>query len=198
MKQTWSWAALALILGSCAPGVSGPLTSDTLFEPSPVQAQAICPSVRASENGLTWRGAAGIKGQVPPYLLRCPDFTLSDDAQVLSIQAGSLDAALHLFADDAYALTYLADQRLRFPEAGLISADPWTNLDDVTQERELGVSVRVTAAGGQSGLLLSRGKVTPLRYDPQQPVTLEILNNPALNWRKYQIEAARGLVRAYR
>jgi len=194
------WIGVALMLSGCAPSISTPLTTSEAFAPTETERATICASVKITENGLRWTvpGQSVPEDRVPPYTLRCPKFAISETEKALTLQAPTLDAALNLFTDEAYFLVYDADQRVRFPAPGVISADPWTDLDPVLQEQHLGVSVKVTAEGGSPQLLLNRGQITPLNYDPKKPLLIELNGNTALIWRKVQIEAARGLVQAFR
>jgi hypothetical protein len=201
LLRTALLSVLGLGLAACAPATRAVAQTGTqslaqkpLFMPGGQELGMICThSGRIARDGsLLWDDSSRQHSQPAPYLVACNDFTLQNDGSTLKVQDDTLAKALTHFDPGARFLQYADALAVRFPESGLVAADP------------VGLSVplaavKVTASqpGTAETALLSGGKVTAFRYDPAQPLTLR-LNVPGrtFDWSEVTVQANKGLITA--
>lgn len=207
-----------LALTACAPTATtrAAVSTDTVFLPGgPLLAQICAGRGRVAEGGsLIWdapdspdstvQPASAVQqtstvqeSRQAPYLVSCRNFTLKNDGATLSVQDDTLASALTHFDPDASFLVYYADLSLRFPEPGLVGADPADTVPEVLLGTLRRVRVTATQAGTPEKVLLAGGQMTAVRYDPARPLTLRLqaAGIPA-PWPEVTIEASKGLITA--
>ena len=195
-------AALLLTLGlaACAPATTRASTSaDALFMPGGQQLALICASRgRVTRGGaLVWDDGLFRASRPTPYLLSCRDYTLRNDGATLSVQDDTLQKALTHFDPDARFLAYAPGLSVRFPQPGLIDADPPGTLSDGLQGIRRGTSVTVSQPGTPDAQLLGGETAAAMRYDPARPVTLYLKGaGGPVTWPEVRIEANKGLITA--
>jgi hypothetical protein len=193
LLRTALLSVLGLGLAACAPATRAG-AQKPLFMPGGQELGAICThSGRVARDGsLLWDDSSRKHSQPAPYLVACNDFTLQNDGTTLKVQDDTLAKALTHFDPGARFLQYADALAVRFPERGLVTADP------VGPSVAL-AAVKVTASqpGTAETALLSGGKVTAFRYDPAQPLTLR-LNVPGntFDWSEVTVQANKGLITA--
>lgn len=168
--------SLPLLLASCAPSsvpVGEPVTL------SADQTQSICAANPRVGNGgtLEWGAEEDATGLSAPYSLTCPDVSFTHDGQTVTVQAASLPQALARFKEDAFLLSYYADQRIRLSEDGTLTADPLSEVAEALQDEVRGVTVTMTAQGGTPQPLFVGGQVTPRKMDGRTPVRLQFTSS---------------------
>ena len=202
LRLTLGLATLGLaILGlvACAPATARASSSaDALFMPGGQQLALICASRgRVSRGGaLVWDDGLIRTIRPAPYLLSCRDYTLQNDGATLSVQDDTLQKALTHFDPDARFLAYAPGLSVRFPQPGLIGADPPGIVSDGLQGVRRGASVTVSQSGTSGAQLLGGETAAAVRYDPARPVTLYLRSPGPLAWPEVRIEANKGLITA--
>lgn len=200
-----------LSLCACAPTATrASVSTDTAFVPGGQLLAQICAGQgRVAEGGsLIWNVAETPnssespdstvqESRQAPYLVSCRGFTLKNDGATLSVQDDTLAGALTHFDPDASFLVYYADLSLRFPEPGLVDADPTDTVPEVLLGTLRRVRVTATQAGAPEKVLLQNGQLTAVRYDPSQPLTLRLqAAGSPIEWPELTIVASRGLITA--
>ncbi|MDV6375049.1 hypothetical protein [Deinococcus arenicola] len=189
--------ALGIGLVACAPAQTRqPLSTDALFAPVGEEAAAICAGQpRITENAvLVWNNGPQEIPQGAPYLLSCPDFAIKNDGSTLLVQGRTLQEALTHFDPGAYFLSYYADLFLRFPEDGLVSADALDSVPEVLMDNVRRVRVTASQAGKDEMTLIRSAHVTPVRYNPAQPLKLMLRGDGPTPWPEVTVEASKGLI----
>jgi len=191
---------VGLGLAACAPTQTReqPL-SEVAFAPMGPELAAICAGQpRVAQGGvLIWNDGGPVEAvRQAPYRLACPEFTLDNDGATLMVQDTTLEKALTHFDREAYFLTYYADLGLHFPEDGLVSADPTAGVSEVLMDDVRKINVTAVQPGKAEMTLLKGAQVTPVRYDPAQPLKLLLRGDPAIPWPEVTLEASRGLITA--
>lgn len=193
--------ALLLTMGigltACAPTQTRvELPNDAPFTPAGQEAAAICAHApRVGQGGvLIWNDGPESTSQGAPYLLSCPEFTLTNDGATLTVQDRTLEKALTHFDPAAYFVSYSADLLLRFPEDGLVSADPIESVPEALIDDVRRITVTASQTGQADMTLLKGGQVTPVRYDPAQPLKMIVRSDGPNPWPEVTIEADKGLI----
>ena len=202
LRLTLGLATLGLVtlgLAACAPATRASTSAGALFMPGGQQLALICASRgRVTRGGaLVWDSGAGREYRQAPYLLSCRDYTLQSDGATLSVQDDTLQKALTHFDPDARFLAYAPGLSVRFPQPGLIDADPPGTLSDGLQGVRRGASVMVSQSGAPGAQLLGGETAAAVRYDPARPVTLSLKGaGGPVAWPEVTIEANKGLITA--
>ena len=159
-------------------------------------ADAICANgPRVGQGGvLIWNEGSEPTSHQAPYLLSCPEFSVKNDGSTLMVQDSTLQQALTHFDPEAYFVSYYADLSLRFPEAGLVSADPVEGVPEALIDDVRRIRVTASQAGKTDMTLLKDAQVTPVRYDPAQPLKLTVRSDEPTPWPEVTIEASKGLI----
>lgn len=189
--------ALGIGLVACAPAQTREkLSGDAPFTPMGQEAAVICAGQpRIAENGvLIWNDGPDEIPQQAPYLLSCPEFAIKNDGATLLVQGRTLQDALTHFDPGAYFLSYYADLFLRFPEEGLVSADSLESVPEVLMDNVRRVRVTASQAGKAEMILIKGAQVTPVRYDPAQPLKLILRGDGPSPWPEVTVEASKGLI----
>ena len=189
--------ALGIGLVACAPAQTrGKLSDDVAFTPTGQESATICANEpRVGEGGLLiWNEGTDTASREAPYLLSCPEFALKNDGATLLVQDSTLQKALTHFDPTAYFVSYYADLLLRFPEEGLVSADSIESVPEVLMDNVRRVRVTMNQAGKSDTVLIKNAQVTPVRYDPAQPLKLIVRGDGPSPWPEVTIEASKGLI----
>ncbi|MFK7602326.1 hypothetical protein ACI3L1_08955 [Deinococcus sp. SM5_A1] len=143
---------------------------------------------------LIWNDGTDTTSHEAPYLLSCPEFAIKNDGATLMVQGSTLQKALTRFDPTAYFVAYYADLFLRFPEEGVVSADSIESVPEVLMDNVRRVRVTATQAGKSEMILIKSAQVTPVRYDPAQPLKLIVRGDGPTPWPEVTIEASKGLI----
>lgn len=186
--------ALVLALTACAPATLPNAFTDLSVDE---QARICAAGPRVVGGGTLDYGEGSGAGSVnPDYTLNCPELRVQAEGRTLTVWAPTLAAALAVFRDEAYFLSYYADLRVR-PADGRVDADPPTDVPDALREEFSKVSVTVTPLGGAAQPLLLRGQVTPVVLEPGTAYRIEIrTGNAATPWFSVTIDPASGTIQA--
>ena len=191
---------LGLGLAACAPTQTREqVSTEMAFTATGSDLAAICAGQpRVAQGGvLIWDDGGSVEAlRQAPYRLSCPEFTLSNDGATLTVQDSTLQKALTHFDREAYFLSYYADLALRFPEEGLVSADSTESVSDVLMDDVRRINVTAVQSGKAEMTLLKGAQVTPVRYDPAQPLQLLLKGDQAIPWPEVTLEASKGLITA--
>lgn len=192
-------AVLSSLLGGCAPAAVQNTFTDLSTED---QARICAAGPRVGEGGALEYGVGAGAGSVPPdYTLNCPDLRVQAEGRTLSVWAPTLAAALAVFRDDAYFLSYYADLRVR-PSDGRVDADLPTDVPEALQAEFAQISVTVTPLAGSAPAgpplaLVSRGQVTPVTLEPGTAYRIETRTRGSANpWPSVTLDPASGTVQA--
>ena len=180
-------------LCGCAPAVQNTFTDLGADE----QARICAAGPQVSEGGTLECGEGRAAGSVnPDYTLNCPELRVQVEGRALTVWAPTLAAALAVFRDEAYFLSYYAELRVR-PSDGRVDADPPADIPEALQAEFAQVTVTVTPLGGQAQPLLSRGQLTPVILEPGTAYRIDILTRGTPNpWPNVTVDPASGTVQA--
>lgn len=189
--------ALAVGLVACSPAQTrGKLSNEGPFTSEGQESAAICTNEpRVGVGGsLIWNDGTDTASHEAPYLLSCPEFAIKNDGATLMVQDSTLQKALTRFDPTAYFVAYYADLLLRFPEEGLVSADSIESVPEALMDNVRRVRVTANQAGKSEMILIKSAQVTPVRYDPAQPLKLIVRGDGPSPWPQVTIEASKGLI----
>lgn len=146
---------------------------------------------------LVWGTEDDANSLSAPFAVTCPTLALASNGREVTVQASTLKGAIDVFTPNAFLLAYYADLRIRVTEAGLLTADDPNEAPEALMDEVRGVEVIVTAQGGTAHRLVSRGVVTPYRFDARVPFTLNFRTGRAANpWPIVVMNPATGTVQA--
>lgn len=191
-----STIVLSATFVSCAP------TASAAGEPvilTPAQQQEICNAdPRIGEDGmLIWGGEGDANSLSAPFAVTCPTVALASNGREVTVQASTLNGAIDVFTPSAFLLAYYADLRVRVTDTGILTADDPNEAPEALMDDVRGIEVIVTPQGGDAHRLVSRGTVTPYRFDARVPFTLTFRTGRAANpWPTVVMNPATGTVLA--